>query len=122
MSRLTLLPGEADPNTNVAAPPASGPFDDHQAAAEAALREARDRATVPVAQPETEDPRIPVVVMLKPFHHAYLAQRAAMHGEPIARHLETILRQFRAHHDNARPDHQRPAPDVGMPATARRAG
>lgn len=89
------------------AKPLSGPLDDHQAAAEAAK-----------APPE----RIPVTVQLTEFHHAYLVQRAALHGETPERHLETILRVFRAHHDDRRPDHMRTAPQPGQPAAARRAG
>lgn len=102
MSRLTLLPGETDPNAN-----ATATLDDRQAAA------------LPT---DTGPARIPVTVELTEFHHAYLLQRAAQAGETPERHLETILRTFRAHHDDRRPDHARPAPAPGMAATTRRAG
>ena len=97
MSRLDLKPNA----------PASGPFDDHLAA--------QDEAQAPPR-------RIPVTVELTEFHHTYLMQRAAQAGETPERHLETILRTFRAHHDDRRPDHMRPAPAPGMTATTRRAG
>jgi hypothetical protein len=57
----------------------------------------------PELEPAEDDGRIAVVVRLQPRHHEYLADRAALHGETPERHLETILRTFRSHHDTARP-------------------
>ena len=54
-------------------------------------------------QSEPADGRISVTVLLQPRHYEYLAERAALHGETPERHLETILRTFRSHHDTARP-------------------
>jgi hypothetical protein len=60
-------------------------------------------APAPELEPAEADGRIAVVVRLQPRHHEYLAERAAAHGETPERHLETILRTFRSHHDTARP-------------------
>lgn len=70
--------------------------------------EAKQADAAPVAAEPTEnvpaeDGRIAVTVFLQPRHFEYLTERAATHGETPERHLETILRTFRAHHDQERP-------------------
>lgn len=56
-------------------------------------------------------------VLLAPRHAAYLRARAAAHGEAPERHLEGILRRFRAHHDDWRAMQAGNAPtEPGMPA------
>jgi hypothetical protein len=60
-------------------------------------------APAPELEPAEDDGRIAVVARLQPRHYEYLAERAAAHGETPERHLETILRTFRSHHDTARP-------------------
>ena len=64
--------------------------------------EADTADTAAPEQPQAEG-RIAVTAQLQPRHHEYLAERAALHGETPERHLETILRTFRAHHDGDRP-------------------
>ena len=66
--------------------------------------------------PPEDDGRIPVTVRLAARHHEYLAARAAQHGETPERHLETILRQFRSHHDTTRPVGGATQPAKGRPA------
>jgi hypothetical protein len=70
--------------------------------------------------PEDDDGKVPLTVRLTERHMAYLEARAANHGETPERHLETILRNFRAYHDDRRPEHHQAAPQPGMPATTRR--
>lgn len=68
-----------------------------------------------------EEEREVFVISLQPRHAEYLRARAANHGEPPERHLETILRNFRSYHDDRRPEHRQPPPEPGMPAITRRA-
>lgn len=72
--------------------------------------------------PAEPDGRVAVTVRLKDRHMAYLTERGRQHGESPARHLETVLLEFRAYHDARRPDQQQPAPSPGMPVTTRRGG
>jgi hypothetical protein len=74
------------------AKPAATPQD--QAARFLALRDAAEA-----------DGREIFCIALTERHAQYLRERAAQHGEAPERHLETILRVFRAHHDDRRPDH-----------------
>lgn len=76
---------------------------------------------MPDADPPADDAddRINFMVRLKPRHAERLAVRAAAHGEDPQRHIETILREFFAHHDTFDPAPP-PAADIGMVAMARR--
>ncbi len=69
---------------------------------------------------DAADPVVTLTVLLRPRHHAYLVARAAMHGETPERHLETILRQFRAHYDNMRPEFNPGSPEPGGGVVMRR--
>lgn len=94
----------------------------HRLLQEAGVRLPEDLEAVlpPLDYPADADGRVAVVVRLPPRHVDYLAARARSHGEPLARHIETILREFRAHFDTRRPDHQIPPPEPGAPVLARR--
>jgi hypothetical protein len=76
---------------------------------------------VPPAALAEDDGRTPVTVRLRPDHHAYLAERAARHGDTPERHLETILRTFRSYHDRERHGLDTTSGIPGMPAGTRRA-
>lgn len=67
-------------------------------------------------QAPEDDGRTAVTVRLTARHHEYLIERAAQHGETPERHLETILRQFRSHHDTVRPIGGNSQPAKGRPA------
>jgi hypothetical protein len=47
---------------------------------------------------------VPVTILLTARHHDYLAMRASIFGETPGAHLERILREFRAYHDDKRPE------------------
>lgn len=78
-----------------------------------ATKEAADDAGKDVP---AEAARVPVTVQLTEFHHAYLTARAKAHGETPERHLETILRAFRAYHDRFRHGRDTTSQHVGQPA------
>lgn len=85
-----------------------------------ALSEDLDAALPPLDQMPEDDGRRAVTVRIARRHMEYLTARAAQHNEPVARHIETILREFRAHHDTRRPDQQIPPAAPGAPVLARR--
>jgi len=92
-----------------ATPPSAAPAS-AQAEAEVVIRYG--------GEPDAE--RIPVTVHLAPRHHAYLVQRAAMHGETPEKHLETILRNFRSYYDDQRPELTAAEPQRNGGAVTRR--
>lgn len=63
--------------------------------------------------------RTPVTVLLQPRHRAYLEARALAHGETPERHLESILRQFQAHHDAWQASETAPSEPGQMAGTRR---
>jgi hypothetical protein len=95
---LTIVTDDA---AAAAAPPAASAAPPAAWAALAANQPPPPPEPPNVAPPE-DDGRVPVTVRLTPFHFQYLEQRARLSGETPERALETILRVFRAQHDQAR--------------------
>lgn len=73
----------------------------------------------PVAEemPEVET----VTLALQPRFMAWLRRRAQMYGDPLDGHVERILREFKAYHDESGANNQRHQPvEKGEMATTYR--